>query len=268
MDTKILYKFRNWENDFHKKILKEQEIYFASIAEFNDPFDSDIMFNYEELTESEQIQRIKDHVEYDYPQLILMEKEHKVRELWEDSSFKKPGMFEKNFRNHLKPKLEREFGIFSLAGNKSNLLLWSHYANGHEGFCVGFGKNHLMKLIEETNQNNGFMFMEEIYYDDDYPNINPVSLNDREYVSKLFNIKSKVWKYEEEERMILKINTNRKINLPKSCYAEIILGCRMSKKIKREILNTVRNEFEDLPVYQARKSKKQFALVFEKIFRI
>lgn len=35
-----LYKYRSWDDKDHKKLLTSQELWIASIASFNDPFDS------------------------------------------------------------------------------------------------------------------------------------------------------------------------------------------------------------------------------------
>lgn len=35
----ILYKYRNWKDDYHKGLLTHNEIYFASPKDFNDPYD-------------------------------------------------------------------------------------------------------------------------------------------------------------------------------------------------------------------------------------
>lgn len=38
-----LYKYRDWSNDYHKKILTEREIYFTNVRAFNDPLDNAIV---------------------------------------------------------------------------------------------------------------------------------------------------------------------------------------------------------------------------------
>jgi len=40
----ILYKYRDWENINYRKTISNNEIYFASGNEFNDPFDCAILF--------------------------------------------------------------------------------------------------------------------------------------------------------------------------------------------------------------------------------
>jgi hypothetical protein len=49
----LLFKYRDWDNNHHKKCLTDTEIFFSPPASFNDPFDCSIPFRYEEkdLTE-------------------------------------------------------------------------------------------------------------------------------------------------------------------------------------------------------------------------
>lgn len=50
---KILYKYANWSNDYHKKLLITPEIYFASPSSFNDPFDCKARFRYGDWSDDE-----------------------------------------------------------------------------------------------------------------------------------------------------------------------------------------------------------------------
>ena len=44
----ILYKYRDWSNIYHKKIITENQIFLSSQNGFNDPFDATIPFRYDE----------------------------------------------------------------------------------------------------------------------------------------------------------------------------------------------------------------------------
>ena len=57
---KIVYKYRDWKNPFHKKILQENEIYLAAPKDFNDQFDCRISSNFSLLTPKEQNDYIND----------------------------------------------------------------------------------------------------------------------------------------------------------------------------------------------------------------
>ena len=47
----VIYKYRDWENNLHKKILTENLIWFASPKSLNDPFDirAPYRFNFDEV---------------------------------------------------------------------------------------------------------------------------------------------------------------------------------------------------------------------------
>lgn len=59
----MLYKFRDWKCDYHKKVLSNQELFFSSMRDFNDPFDSDIRINYEDLSITDQLLLINKQIE-------------------------------------------------------------------------------------------------------------------------------------------------------------------------------------------------------------
>ncbi|WBX97902.1 hypothetical protein [Chryseobacterium gambrini] len=53
----IIYKYRCWNNEFHKKILTDGEVYLSSPRHFNDPFDFGIVQNFLTLDTPEKIER-------------------------------------------------------------------------------------------------------------------------------------------------------------------------------------------------------------------
>ncbi len=38
-ERKFTYKYINWEKEYHRRILTQNEVYFASISKYNDPFE-------------------------------------------------------------------------------------------------------------------------------------------------------------------------------------------------------------------------------------
>lgn len=49
---KVLFKYRDWENEHHRDIVQKNELYFSSMSQFNDPYEGKIPYRYnsEELT--------------------------------------------------------------------------------------------------------------------------------------------------------------------------------------------------------------------------
>ena len=65
----ILYKYRDWGNPYNKKLLTDNEVYFASPREFNDPLDCAIPFRYDEkdLTEENIFKKCYQLAKYAHP---------------------------------------------------------------------------------------------------------------------------------------------------------------------------------------------------------
>lgn len=142
----MLYKFRDWNCTFHKKVLTNQELFFSSMRGFNDPFDSDIRINYEDLSITDQLLLIKRRIEEENLGLSPFQKVAEIYRRHNDSAFGDIEKLKEHYENVVKPSNEAEIGILSLTGTKDNHLLWSHYANKHEGFCVGFDKEKIKAL--------------------------------------------------------------------------------------------------------------------------
>ncbi|HGY1053520.1 TPA: DUF2971 domain-containing protein, partial [Aeromonas salmonicida subsp. pectinolytica] len=54
----------------------------------------------------------------------------------------------------------------SLSRNNTNILMWSHYADSHKGFCIGFSR-----------QNNYFKVAESVRYRRYRSNLNGASID-------------------------------------------------------------------------------------------
>ncbi|MCH7771869.1 MAG: hypothetical protein IIA49_12775, partial [Bacteroidetes bacterium] len=50
---KFVYKYISWEKDYHRKIVLENKIFFSSVENFNDPFDSRIPLRYDKGTDEQ-----------------------------------------------------------------------------------------------------------------------------------------------------------------------------------------------------------------------
>ena len=50
----ILYKYRDWDNDYHRQLLTRQTIYLSKPYDFNDPFDGRIPVRWDLMTEQDK----------------------------------------------------------------------------------------------------------------------------------------------------------------------------------------------------------------------
>ena len=109
----------------------------------------------------------------------------------------------------LKQKINEIIGVTCFAERPDNVLMWSHYANKHTGFCVEYDFSKLKSteaksmLFPVIYSKNRAVLPLGLFDFSDIKNVKLVenSLPIPEIVEALL-IKSEVWQYEEEWRII------------------------------------------------------------------
>lgn len=82
---------------------------------------------------------------------------------------------------------------FANINNINNMLLWSHYADGHKGIAITIAPNY--PLLKKNN-----IVLSPIYYD--YSPLKTPYHGGGEVLIDTFLSKSSIWKYEQEYRLI------------------------------------------------------------------
>ncbi len=192
-----LYKYQPFNGQTLEN-LTQQSVWFSAPIHLNDPYDCDLAgIDPEELTDADF------QLALDYMQ-PLMPPEEKAR-MCPD------GVLTPKFRKTLIKYLEGVFdderevrrrhrGIACFSERSDDVVMWSHYANGHRGFSLEFDTT-----IEP------FSTAKPVNYDDAFPSI-PLSLlfsdhaaghddSDTDLLLEAFVLtKAKCWTYENEWR--------------------------------------------------------------------
>ena len=141
------------------------------------------------------------------------------------------------------------YPFLSLSRKHDNLLMWSHYANYHRGFVIGFDAESPFFRNE-----NELHCLRDVVYSNERPRF-PVSgfasLSPQDgwqvQMEMLFT-KSKDWKYEKEMRLLAdpKAIPKKKskpgtldiclYQFPRDSVREIIFGCKMSDINRAKVL--------------------------------
>ena len=126
-------------------------------------------------------------------------------------------------------------GIFSLSTSAFEELLWAHYANSHNGYCV---KYNLEKLIHFENKRREKIAVRyenkpHSYTLADFLGAKDVSL----VLKKLLGIKSKSWTYESEVRLIC--DPSGKHEYDYRALEAIYFGLGSKKSIRRKVMKTL-----------------------------
>lgn len=256
----IVYKYRSWSNIYHQNLLRLNELYLSSPRDFNDPFDCRIPENFYQLDTPEKItEYIDEFMErntapmlqagLDPAKQVEFLNEKLNNSLAEFQAYNEKETFERQDNN---------YGVLSLSGRWDSILMWSHYADLHKGYCVG--------LHEEKIRNSGFFGRggNVIYAsEDDFPIIDPRDQNLMRKALIQTHYKSKEWTYEDEYRLtslLLPTPTteDRKRHIPDDFFTEIIIGVQMPEDHKTEIIEIALQK--NIAVYQAVKVPFKFLI--------
>ncbi|HGY0991865.1 TPA: DUF2971 domain-containing protein [Aeromonas salmonicida subsp. pectinolytica] len=95
-------------------------------------------------------------------------------------------------------------GITAMSENPDSILMWSHYADSHNGICVGYDiskiNNENMRLLEIDYSAKRFE------QSDITKNLLTLPSMIETIIDKVITTKSKKWSYEDEHRYITQLN--------------------------------------------------------------
>lgn len=217
-----VYKYRNWENKDHRSILESLQIWVPDSLDFNDPFDCNIPVAYDMLSD--------DKIASEFIRQVIVKKDFKgdvekeVQERLKEGRHK-DAEFLKEYKKYVHESNRKMHGVLSVTPINNNILMWSHYANNHKGFCIGFDSVILFDHLGGGGK---------VKYDHKFPQISPVSSREQQYVDTVLT-KSIHWAYEIEYRLTTFGKTNLNIPFPKEAITEVIIGARMKDEMKQEI---------------------------------
>jgi hypothetical protein len=257
-EPSLFFKFLSFER---KDVLEKGLIRFAPLGSFNDPFELEPSITpysrkFLDLSESELRNINIDTEDYKYSS-------ERVEQV-------------SNFKDEYRKKISK-FGVLSLSTNKdinpiisvsmpdkkdprTNILMWSHYADSHRGFVIEFGKDFIegveLRKVEYSNERDYLAF--EDIQNNSFDNI--------------FYKKSPEWIYEQEYRAVLplkdakvvKDNLFHLFSINKESIKSITFGCAMSEDNKKIIMNMIKNDndFNHVTFNHARLHDEQYYLDF------
>lgn len=245
---KILYKYRSWKDEFHKRILTNQEIHFDS------PFTS-AGNNHDELIYKFDFDSVsKDDIyQWFYRDSVCIPDDKKRIEFSKNKSENftfENETFRQKWKETMKQNLNSTVSIFCASEKNDNISLWESFGDNHEGFCVGFDGKELFK-------NTHFPFAGEVKYciEDEEPLISPFVPKDTieciEHYRKRIMFLPDKFKGENEYRFAKLFMQSRTFPIPQNVIKEIIFGFRMSVENKNQIRKVVSEQKLDVEFFQA-----------------
>jgi hypothetical protein len=212
---KYVYKYLG-TNDYHLDCLEKSYLFHSAFTNFNDPFDC-------------------------YNKLINFRKTPSKTVL-----SKREQEFNKRLVNA---------GICCFSRKNTSILMWSHYADKHQGFCLAFSSNAHLRGINPLDVN----------YTTDFTSLN-FHYNGQDAIFNLIYTKSSEWSYEEELRTVLYDFTDansRKVKFNPTDLKAVYLGAKCSTEFKNKIISILKDKYPStVELYEAQTSANSFKIEF------
>ncbi|WP_271043310.1 DUF2971 domain-containing protein [Pseudomonas sp. VB3] len=179
------------------------------------------------------------------------------------------------FSEKLFETMDKFLGIFCLSEIPDNELMWSHYANAHQGFLLEFDSESLF-FNQKRSSVDELLHLRQIQYSAQRPSITLNKITD----FTPFLTKGTQWSYEREWRMMLPLaeasqiieKENTKIHLfqfPHNAIKTITLGHRMTTARKayiKDVINSI-NQFDHVKLYEAKIGTTDYSIFAEECSR-
>ncbi|MGR5154877.1 DUF2971 domain-containing protein [Photobacterium swingsii] len=248
-------------------------LWHARVDTLNDPFELNFKFKADIPKDRNKLAELLEKVDYFVkPELRAEEKEafmhglisgmdHEINCALKDKV--------QEAENSLRTAIENQrYFICSLSGKYDEPLMWSHYANGMQGICIGYDK---VKLHESDLKFEAVEYQPDIYeidfvetylkhkYEKDTYDFSPLL--------SISKVKHSRWEYELEVRSIRVPTSDERNrlgaseNLQKNTIKSIIFG----SKISSNDLDTLKHlaKHLNIPLFKASPDHNKFAVTIE-----
>lgn len=241
---KIVYKYRDWEQLHHDRYIKNREVFMSQPSSFEDKLDCKIPVRYDLLNNKQAIQfaiRLSKTV---YPDWTRQQHRKDARK-WNKQKLLKNQSYLDKYQEYYFEEYNKRLGILSLTAEPKLEKMWKKYANNSQGFCVGYNS----RIMFEKLGGGG-----AVSYVDELPVLLPEPFMDWHTIKygQVFT-KERKWDFEKEYRTqnfwphIATIE-NRRVELPKEAFNNVILGKNMNDKVRNEITLAIKEFIGEIPI--------------------
>lgn len=234
---KTLYRYRSFDTTYWEDEIFKGKIYLAQATKLNDPMDCLIYFDGSLMPPNcEFINRYKKIYNCTYEDIIYkLSDESNLRWIFE------------SFRSDVRTA--------SFCENNQSLLMWSHYANVHNGFCIKYNTEKFKPI------------MLGILYPIIYSSVKPDVFNElrdcteNTIVKALVN-KAMEWEYEKEWRAVNKADKQYEF-FQLDAIEAIYLGARSKEEDKEKVVKWAKGKSKK--VFQMEVDLREYKLIARKI---
>lgn len=261
-------------------VIENLKIRFTQASALNDPFESfpAIVQKSKEWYKKKFLAKVhREADKYNFRSLVKRKQYIRARKKDFDNFYEcytdEKWLFEQTQSMILMDSLTQ--GYLSMSSTNSSILMWSHYANNHEGYIIGFDPKHSF-----------FQYgVSKVQYSNERPFLDPTQSKQD---ASLFYTKSKDWKYEEEYRKSIgfieavrlengntflpfpdelpdsndkKYTEVRLFSFPKESIKSVTFGWRTKEPLKRQIIAAIAaHSLGEVKIFEAKPHKFKYEM--------
>ena len=249
MSVDVLYKY-GWVNEHAESVFATPTIWFSSPSSLNDPFECRPWFTFDG-SQGQIVDVLTRALRRNNPCLaphdatahavsIFLEGRHRDPKTWE------------NLRNDVVARLGEDIGLYCLTKTNDNILMWSHYAQNHQGYCLEFEATDFTPVFGES---------QEVTYAKEFPVVDFFNTPHDKQVDLTFLTKFIGWEYEEEYRVIDHEAGSGLHTYAPEFLRSVTFGMRMPETDRQKIRGWLKNRGHDVKTYEASIHERDFKVV-------
>lgn len=241
-----LYKYGRL-NDYSEDLFSTASIWFSPPSQLNDPYECRPWFSFNG-TSNDVVEALARILRKNNQLLTVDNAKALAVSIVLEGRHNDPATWER-LRNDVIAMLGRHIGLFCMTEQSDSILMWSHYAQNHAGYCLEF---------EATDATPVFGEAQKVTYSNDYPRVDFFTTPPEDQVDRIFLTKFADWGYEHEWRIV-----DHNVGPGSHAYQPelltgVIFGMRMPDADKARILDWVTQRGTPVKLYQASRSEDAF----------
>ena len=253
LEAETLYKYGKL-SEHSRGLFATPTVWFSSAPTLNDPFELRPWLTFEGSDE-QIVEFLTKQIRRSEPGTSLMNALSEGLRIFREGRHKNPDTWNR-IRQDVIESIARDVGIFCMSTIADSILMWSHYACNHEGYCLEFAA---------TDETPFFGEALEVKYDSRFPTIDFFKTSNEEQVDLIFLTKYEGWKYEHEYRIIDHQQGHGLHAYPEELLLSVTFGLRMSKLDQYLIRQWLSHRSYPVALYQASIDQRELRVVRTRI---
>lgn len=264
---KKIYKYRTYNKNSIEN-LKNNTVWCTTLDQYNDPYEGYMTIDFFDSFKR-YIKKQVEKTDIPHERLLLLDSIDNINELitfasedlrkTENVIKKALDDKEKALRDIIskyRDDFRKSYKICSFSENVDNILMWSHYAHYHEGFCIEYPTESIKDSIFKV-----------IYSDNIFDITDKIKNKKLQKIIPIYTaiIKNSSWEYENEWRLVFKHTKRKPIKgefdiRPSAIY----LGSLIKKRNKARLIKIAKEK--GIHAYEMKMDDTCYKLIPQKIF--